>query len=121
MRDCGITVLRNIGDYDPPWLGDGEVKGAAADVVLMRPNGGTPFKIFVDRKTRYVVKAEYAGKNPMLGTPVHEELYLEDFRKGGLVLPNRSIVVQDGEQFLRIETTSFSWAPIPMDKFRKSG
>jgi zinc protease len=116
-----LTFLRKAGDYNPQYLGQADVKGAPADVVLMRPAGGKPFKVFVDRKTRYVVKAEYAGRNPMMGTPVHEELFLEDFRKvGALVLPHRSIVVQDGEQFLRTETTSFSWAPIPMDKFRKS-
>jgi hypothetical protein len=116
-----LTFLRKAGEYNPQYLGQADVKGAPADVVLMRPAGGKPFKLFVDRKTRYVVKAEYAGRNPMMGTPVHEELFLEDFRKvGGLVLPHRSIVVQDGEQFLRTETTSFSWAPIPIEKFRKS-
>jgi len=116
-----LTFLRKSGDYNPQWLGEAGVKGSPADVVLMSPAGGKTFKVFVDQKTRYVVKAEYAGRNPMMGTPVHEELFLEDFRKvGALVLPHRSIVVQDGEQFLRTETTSFSWAPIPNEKFKKS-
>lgn len=115
-----VEFLRNADAYSPQYLGEADVKGAPADVLLLSPAGLERFKVFVDRKSSLVVKEEYKGRN-FQGAPVHEELFLENYKKvGALTLPHSATVVQDGEQFLKSETSSFSWTVIPVEKFRKT-
>jgi len=115
-----LSYLRDSAAYSPQWIGEADIKGAVADVVLMSPAGMPQFKIFVDRKTHHVVKEEYRGKN-IEGTPVKEELFLEDYRKVGKVtMPHRTTIVQDGQPFLSGQTQRYSWDPIPAEKLKKS-
>jgi len=87
--------------------------------VLMSPAGLPKFKVYVDRTTHHVVKEEYRSKN-FQGTPVQEELYLEDYRKvGSVVMPHKVTIIQDGQPFLSSETQSLDWGAIPADKFKR--
>lgn len=115
-----VEFLRNADAYNPQWLGEADVQGSKAEVVLLSPAGLDKFKVFVDRKTHLVVKQEYKGRN-LQGAPVREELFLSDYKKvGALVLPHAATVVQDGEEFMKSTTSSFSWTAIPAGKFRKA-
>lgn len=117
-----ILYLRTASDYTAQWIGEAEVLGGQADVVLMSPPGGrATFKVFVDRKSHLVVKHEYRGRN-FQGAPVNEELLLEDYRKvGSLLMPHKVTILQDGEPFLSSEATSIGWETIPPEKFKKEG
>ena len=115
-----IEFLRNAAAYAPQSLGEAEVNGAPADVILMTPATGKKFKVYVDRKTRFVVKEEHQGRN-FQGAPVKEELFQEDFRKVGTILvPHKRTVLQDGKPFISTGVTSVLLTDIPPDKFKKS-
>jgi hypothetical protein len=114
-----VACLRDPSAYSPQWIGEGDVKGAKADIVLMKPPGLASFKLFVDRTTHHIVKQEYRGTN-MQGVPVDQEVFLEDYRKAGpLLLPHKTSVLQDGQPAMGYESTGFSWDPIPAEKFKK--
>ena len=114
-----VLAIRDAESYAPQWIGLGEVRGAPADIVLMSPPGAEKFKLFVDRTTHRVVKQEYRGKS-FQGTPVREEVFLDDYRKvGAVVLPHKSEIKQDGETAISSETQQIGWDPIPADKFLK--
>lgn len=115
-----LNFLRDPAPYAPQWIGESNVGGAPADIVLMSPAGLKKFKVFVDRKTHYIVKQEGHGKN-FQGAPVQEEIFLEGYKKSGaLIVPHKVKVLQDGQDFLSSETNSFGWEAIPADKFKKS-
>jgi outer membrane lipoprotein-sorting protein len=70
----------------------------AADVVLVTDPGGDSVRLFVDQQSGYVVKQEYQGEAAGQG-PVAEQRIFSDFRTvGALVLPHRTVVLQDGKQ-----------------------
>ena len=115
-----LNFLRDPAPYAPQWIGEANVGGAPADVVLMSPAGLKKFKVFVDRKSRFIIKQEGHGKN-FQGAPVHEEVFMDGFKKSGtLIVPHKVRVLQDGQEFLNSETNTFGWDPIPADKFKKS-
>jgi zinc protease len=120
MARDGIQYLRTAGDYAPQWIGEADVKGVKADVLLMTtPAGKSKFKVFVDQKSHLVVKHEYRGRS-FQGAPVNEELFMEDYRKAGtLLMPHKLTILQDGQPFMSSEATSIGWEPIPPEKFRK--
>lgn len=113
-----LLCVRDAETYAPQWIGEAEVNGVQADVVLMSPPGLSKFKLFVDRASHRVVKQEYRGKDYQ-GAPVREEAFMEDYRKvGALMLPHKLRVLQGGEPTFSFETVSFGWDPIPAAKFQ---
>lgn len=115
-----LVYLRDPAAFAPQYLGQADVKGAAADLVLLSPEGRERFKVYVDRKTHLVIKEEYRSKS-FQGAPVQEERFLEDYRKaGGLLLPFRSTIHQDGQPHVSSQVTSYGWDAIPADKFARS-
>jgi predicted Zn-dependent peptidase len=121
MAQDFVVYLRDPDPYRPQWIGEADVRGAVADVVLMSPPSGRTFKVFVDRGTQRIVKQESRGKN-LQGAPVAEEVFYEDYRRApnGVQLPHRVTLIHDGEPFLSSETTSLTWDAIPAAKFTKS-
>lgn len=115
-----LNFLRDPVPYNPQWIGEANVGGAPADIVLMSPAGLKQFRVFVDRKTHFIVKQEGHGKN-FQGAPVREEIFLSGYKKSGaLMVPHKVKVLQDGQDFLDSETNSFGWDAIPAAKFKKS-
>ena len=117
-----ITFLRDFESYKPQYLEDSQVAGAAAEVVLLTPpRGGKPFKVYVDKSTHFVVKMDYRGKS-IQGNPVDQEEFLSEYKAvGGIKLPHKTVIHQDGKLFLESATSKLSITdPIPADKFAKA-
>ncbi len=74
------------------------VDGHDAEVILVTDQAGDAVKLFVEKGTGNVLKQSFQGTAPGQG-PVAEEQFFSDFRSvGGLVLPFKLVVFQDGKK-----------------------
>jgi zinc protease len=116
-----VAFLRDYESYKPQYLEDSEVQGAATEVILLTPpRGGKQFKAYVNKSTHLVVKLDYRSKS-FQGNPVEAQMFLSEYKAvGGIKLPQKTVILQDGQPFLEAATSKVSITePIPAEKFAK--
>ncbi len=87
-----------VGARTAQFLETKTLESGAVDVVLVTDASGDAVRLSIAQETGYVVKQEYQGEAPGQG-PVAEERIFSDFRTvNGLVLPHKTVVLQDGRQ-----------------------
>jgi hypothetical protein len=117
-----VNLMRDYESYNPQFLEEANVDGAPVDVVLLSPpSGGKPFRAFVDQGSHLVVKLAYRGKS-IQGDPVDQEEFLQSYKSvGGVKLPHKTVIHQDGQLFLESQTSKLSTTDvIPAEKFAKA-
>lgn len=82
-----------------------QVEGKPADVIEVSDNAGSTFRLFVDPDTGRPVKKAYKSSTPM--GPVEVEEVYSDYREaGGLSLPFKIMINQQGKLFADVTVES---------------
>lgn len=80
------------------YLDSETVDGVEADVVLVSPGTGEPFRVYLSAETGRVIKTLHQGSTPA-GGPAETETWYEDYREvEGITVPYKTRIVQNGEE-----------------------
>jgi predicted Zn-dependent peptidase len=101
-----IVLLPKLAEGDTPvqYVGAAEVNGKPADVIRVTQPNGEPLKLFIDPKTRYIVKKEYriVGEEG----PVAEEEFTDDYREvAGVRIGFHITTYRNGELYSEVQVT----------------
>ena len=84
------------------YLGDEEVKGKMADIILVSNASGDSVKVFIDRETKYIVKKAYQEMTEQ--GPADTEEFIDDYRDvSGVKFGFHIVVHRNGEQYAEVK------------------
>jgi hypothetical protein len=116
LREVGHLgrVIRMVGLDGGPFqltpLGEATVGGRSAVGLRVKAPGFRDVSVYVDKDTGLLAKSARKGVHPVSGRSVNEERFYSDYRDtGGMMLPYRLVILLDGQPYLDIETTEFTW------------
>lgn len=97
---------------------DGAVGDAPAAVVVVNGQGLKDVKLYFDKKSGLLVKAERKGLAPGGGGEVESASVFSDFKKvDGVMTPTKHAVHHDGKPFMTMEVTETKYGPVPDSEF----
>ncbi len=98
---------------------DADVDGKPAAVVVVNGQGLKDMKLYFDKKTGLLVKAERQGLAPGGGGgEVLTESVVSDYKKvDGVVTPTKITIHHDGKKFMTLEVTETKYGPVPASEF----
>jgi len=102
FRDT-VQLLTNLSsdDISVQYLGTEDVKGKMTDVILVSNTSGDSMKVFIDEKTKYIVKKEYRAMSEE--GPVDTEEFINDYRDvSGVKNSFHVVIYRNGEQYAEI-------------------
>jgi len=102
FRDT-IRLLTNLSsdDISIQYLGTEEVKGKMTDVILVSNASGDSLKVFIDQKTKYIVKKSYRALTEE--GPADTEEFIDDYRDvSGVKTAFHVVIHRNGEQYAEI-------------------
>ena len=95
-----LTYISNE-EISAQYLGEEDVKGKMADVILVSGTPADTLKLFIDQETKYIVKKEYRALTDQ--GPAEREEFLDDYREvSGVMIAFHTVVVDNGEQSAEI-------------------
>lgn len=98
FRDS-IPLLAYISNEEvsAQYLGEEDVKGKMADVILISDTPVDTLKLFIDQETKYIIKKEYQALTEQ--GPAEREEFLDDYREiSGVMIAFHTVLVDNGEQ-----------------------
>jgi hypothetical protein len=97
-RDTRRILLEAArGEWTVQYLEPSRVEDAEVEVILATSPDGDEVRLFVEKTTGHVLKKTFQAMSQ--AGPVMEEQYFSDFRPvGGLVVPFKTLVLQNGER-----------------------
>ena len=94
-----ISLLAYISNEEvsAQYLGEEDVKGKMADVILISDTPADTLKLFIDQETKYIIKKEYQALTEQ--GPAEREEFLDDYREiSGVMIAFHTVLVDSGEQ-----------------------
>jgi len=102
FRDS-IPLLAYISNEEvsAQYLGEEDVKGKMADVILISDTPADTLKLFIDQETKYIIKKEYQSLTEQ--GPAEREEFLADYREvSGVMIAFHTVSFDNGEQSAEI-------------------
>jgi len=102
FRDS-IPLLAYISNEEvsAQYLGEEDVKGKMADVILISDTPADTLKLFIDQQTKYIIKKEYQALTEQ--GPAEREEFLDDYREvSDVMIAFHTISFDNGEQSAEI-------------------
>ena len=83
------------------YLGEEDVKGKMADVILVSDTPADTLKLSIDQETKYIIKKEYQALTDQ--GPVEREEFGDDYREvSGVMIAFHTVLVDNGEKSIEI-------------------
>ena len=98
-----IPLLAYISNEEASvqFLGEEDVKGKMADVILVSDTPADTLKLFIDQETKYILKKEYQSLTEQ--GPAEREEFLDDYREvSGVMIAFHTVSFDNGEQSAEI-------------------
>ena len=96
-ENTSLLVYISDQEVSAQYLGSEDVKGKMADVILITNTPADALKLFIDQKTKHIVKKEYQALTEQ--GPVEREEFLDDYREvSGVMIAFHTVLVDNGEQ-----------------------
>jgi LysM repeat protein len=96
-----ISLLTYLSDdnISVQYVGEEDVNGKPADVILIRSPATDSLQLFIDTETKYIVKKSYQSVSEE--GPLATEEFVDDYRDvSGVKIGFHVVVHQNGEKFL---------------------
>jgi hypothetical protein len=97
-------------------LGEAKVGDHDAVGVQVAKKGFRDVNLYFDKKTHMLLKAEYRAVEPVGKQEVQQEKYYHDYKEvGGVKLPGRLVILNDGKKFLEADLSEITPMETPFD------
>jgi outer membrane lipoprotein-sorting protein len=100
-----VTTLTPLKDkaYTLSLAGEDKVKDQPVHIVLVSRKDRRDIKLFFDKKSHLLVKAEMRVKDEGSGEEMTEETFMEDYNDKGLRQPKKLTLKRDGKLYMEAE------------------
>ena len=93
-----LLIYVSNADVPVQHLGEADVNGKMADVVLVSDTPAGSIKLFIDQESRYIVKKEFQALGQE-GGPVQREEFISDYREhSGVKIAFNVVSIDNGEK-----------------------
>ena len=98
-------------------IGDVKIKEKPAEGILISKKGQRDVQFFFDKKTHWMVKAEYEVNDPMMGGKQTQTVFYGNYKKfNGILQPTSLTILRDGKRFVVTELSNIQFLESFEDK-----